>query len=291
MSDYMVRGIAAEGRIRAFAAVTKDTVEAARIAHNTSPVVTAALGRLLTGALMMGSMMKNEKDLVTLKVEGSGPIRSMLVTADVNGNVKGYPQEARIPLMVNAQGKLDVAGGVGVGLLTVIKDIGLKDPYSGTCELVTSEIAEDLTYYFASSEQIPSSVGLGVLVDEEDKVSQAGGFIIQVMPDALEEDIVAIEEALSEVKSVTAMLEKGMTPEDIIEALLGKLNPQIQATTPVQFHCDCSKEKVEGALVLLNDEDMDSLIEENQPIEVKCHFCNTGYVFGAEDLKNIKNKK
>lgn len=291
MNDYMVRGIAAEGRIRAFAIVTKETVEAARVAHNTSPVVTAALGRLMTGALMMGSMMKNEKDLVTLKVEGGGPIKSMMVTADTKGNVKGYPQEARIPLMVNSQGKLDVAGGVGVGLLTVIKDIGLKEPYSGTCELVTSEIAEDLTYYFASSEQTPSSVGLGVLVGDDDCVKEAGGFIIQVMPDAMEEDIVAIEEALSEIYSVTAMLEKGMTPEDIINAILGRLNPQIQDRIPVQFHCDCSRKKVESALVLLNKEEIDSIVEDGQPIEVLCHFCNTAYTFDLKDLQKIQNFK
>ena len=288
MSDYIVRAMAANGQIRAFAAYTTNMVEKAREAHDTSPVVTAALGRLLTAAAMMGSMMKGDKDILTLKVEGGGPIRSILVTADSHGHVKGYPAVPRIPLMVNSKGKLDVAGGIGVGLLTVIKDIGLKDPYTGTCELVTSEIAEDITYYFASSEQTPSSVGLGVLVSEEDLVTQAGGFIIQVMPDATEETISAIENKLSQVTSVTSLLERGFTPEDILNEILGELGLEILDNTSVEFKCDCSREKVENALVLLSKEEIDSIIEEGNPIEVKCHFCNTAYHFGLDDLKLIK---
>ena len=288
MKDYMIRATAANGQVRAFAAYTTNMVEKARESHNTSPVVTAALGRLLTAAAMMGSMMKGEKDTLTLKVEGGGPIRSMLVTADSHGHVKGYPTVPRIPLMKNDKGKLDVAGGIGVGLLTVIKDMGLKEPYTGTCELITSEIAEDITYYFASSEQTPSSVGLGVLVSEEDSVSQSGGFIIQVMPDATEETICSIENRLSQVTSVTSLLEKGYTPEDILNELLGELDLEILDNTSVEFKCDCSREKVENALVLLNEEEIDAIIEEGKPIEVKCHFCNTGYNFSFDDLKKIK---
>ena len=288
MKDYMIRATAAEGQVRAFAAYTTNMVEEARKAHDTSPVVTAALGRLFTAAVMMGSMMKGDKDVLTLKVEGGGPIRSMIVIADAHGHVKGYPTVPRIPLMVNSKGKLDVAGGVGVGLLTVTKDIGLKEPYTGTCELITSEIAEDITYYFASSEQTPSSVGLGVLVSEEEAVTQAGGFIIQIMPDATEETICAIEEKLSQVTSVTALLEKGFTPEDILNEILGELGLEILDNTSVEFKCDCSKEKVESALASLGKEDMDSIIEDGEPIEVNCHFCNTAYNFDIDDLKNIK---
>lgn len=291
MKDYMIRGTAANGQVRAFAAFTKETVEKARTSHDTSPVVTAALGRLLTAAAMMGSMMKSENDILTLKVEGSGPIKSIMVTADPAGRVKGYPMVSRIPLMVNDKGKLDVAGGIGVGLLTVIKDIGLKEPYSGTCELVTSEIAEDITYYFASSEQTPSSVGLGVLVSEDESVAQAGGFIIQIMPDATEETISAIEENLRNVTSVTSLLEEGLTPEDILDKLLGNLNLEILDRMSVGFECDCSRDKVESALVLLNKEDIESIIEDGEPIEVKCHFCNTSYNFDLDDLNRIKNSK
>ena len=291
MSDYLVRATAAQGKIRAFAVNTKDTVEAARVAHDTSPVVTAALGRLLSAGLMMGSMMKNDKDTVTLKVEGSGPIKSILVTADSKGNVKGYPQVPRMDLLINDKGKLDVAAGVGIGLLTVVKDIGLKEPYSGSCELITSEIAEDLTYYFASSEQTNSSVGLGVLVGTEEEVLQAGGFIVQLMPDITEEEIVKLEESLSKITSVTAMLEKGMTPEDILNEILGELDLEILDTIPVGFKCECSKEKVRGALSLLNDSDINSIIDDGQPIEVMCHFCNTRYEFNLDELKEIQSEK
>lgn len=291
MGDYLVRATAAQGRIRAFSVVTTDTVEAARAAHNTSPVVTAALGRLLSAGLMMGSMMKNDKDVLTLKIEGTGPMKSILVTADSKGNVKGYPQVPRIPMMINDHGKLDVAGGIGVGLLTVIKDIGLKEPYNGTCELVSGEIAEDITYYFASSEQTNSSVGLGVLVKGDEMVLQAGGFIVQLMPDITEEDIIKLEEALSKVSSVTAMLEEGLTPEGILERLLGDLDLEILDTMPVQFHCDCSKQKVEDALILLDKNEINSIIEDGQPIEVMCHFCNTAYNFSIDELKAIQSKK
>ena len=290
MCDYMVRAIAAGGRIRAFAAYTKDTVEKARQAHNTSPVVTAALGRLLTAGAMMGSMMKGEKDVITLKIEGSGPVKSLLVTADSKGNVKGYPGNPCVILPANPMGKLDVAGAVGVGLLTVIKDIGMKEPYSGTCELVTSEIAEDITYYFASSEQTPSSVGLGVLMTKENTVNVAGGFIIQVMPDADEDTISLIENKLSEINSVTALLEKGMTPEDILEQILDGLEPEILDRIPVGFNCSCSRQRVQDALSLINPKEMDEIIADNEPIEIKCHFCNTAYKFDVEELQKLRKQ-
>lgn len=285
MKDYMVRAIAAEGRIRAFAAFTRDTVEAARQAHNTSPVVTAALGRLLTAGAMMGSMMKGEKDLITLRVSGDGPVQTLLVTADSHGNVKGYPGEACVLLPANSVGKLDVAGAVGSGTLTVIKDIGMKEPYSGTCELATGEIAEDITYYFASSEQTPSSVGLGVLMTKDNTVNVAGGFIIQVMPDLSEETLAALENGLARIRSVTELLERGMTPEELLRLILGEHKPEILDTMPVRFQCDCSRQRVSKALALIGKDEMQSIIDDGKPIEVKCHFCNTAYSFGVDELQ------
>lgn len=289
MTDYMVRAIAAAGRIRAFAAYTRDTVEKARQAHNTSPVVTAALGRLLTAGAMMGSMMKGDKDIITLRVEGSGPVKSLLVTSDSKGNVKGYPGNPCVLLPANSSGKLDVAGAVGTGTLTVIKDMGMKESYSGTCELVTGEIAEDITYYFASSEQTPSSVGLGVLMNKENTVRTAGGFIIQVMPDADENTISQIEERLSKVKSVTSLFESGMTPEDVLGMVLAGLEPEILDKIPVGFNCSCSRERVTQALALLGSKELDEIIADNKPVEIKCHFCNTAYEFDVEELKKLRN--
>ena len=287
MEDYLVRAIAANGQVRAFAAYTKNTVETARQAHNTSPVVTAGLGRLLTAGAMMGSMMKGDRDVLTIKAEGSGPVGHYLVTADSKGNVKGYAANPNVILPANAAGKLDVGGSLGVGLLTVIKDLGLKEPYTGTCELVSGEIAEDLTYYFASSEQTPSSVGLGVLITKDNTVNVAGGFIIQLMPDATEETISIVEEKISTIKSVTSMLENGLDPEGIINLILGGLDPEILDKMPVRFYCNCSKERVSKALIAIGRKELDNIIEENEPIEVKCHFCNKAYNFTVDELKKL----
>ena len=287
MEDYLVRAIAANGQVRAFAAYTKNTVETARQAHNTSPVVTAGLGRLLTAGAMMGSMMKGDRDVLTIKAEGSGPVGHYLVTADSKGNVKGYAANPNVILPANAAGKLDVGGSLGVGLLTVIKDLGLKEPYTGTCELVSGEIAEDLTYYFASSEQTPSSVGLGVLMTKDNTVNVAGGFIIQLMPDATEETISFVEEKISTIKSVTSMLENGLDPEGIINLILGGLDPEILDKMPVRFYCNCSKERVSKALIAIGRKELDNIIEENEPIEVKCHFCNKAYNFTVDELKKL----
>lgn len=277
MSDYMIRATAAAGQVRAFCAYTKDMVEAARQAHNTSPICTAALGRLLTASVMMGSMMKGEKDTITLRIDGDGPIKRILVTADSQGHAKGYVANTDIVLPANSRGKLDVAGGVGKGFLTVTKDIGLKDPYSGTCELVTSEIAEDITYYFASSEQTPSGVGLGVLMSKDNTVDTAGGFIVQIMPDATEETISKIEEQFAQITSVTSMLKEGYTPEQILETLLAGLEVEFLDRIDVSFRCDCSMDKVIRAISLIDPADKEELIKENKPIEVKCEFCNTKY--------------
>lgn len=287
MKDYIVRATAANSQIRAFAATTRETVETARQKHNTSPVVSAALGRLLTAGAMMGSMLKGEKDILTLQVKGNGPMKGMIVTADSQANVKGYAMEPQVILPANAKGKLDVAGAVGEGFLNVIKDMGLKEPYMGQTALQTGEIAEDLTYYFATSEQVPSSVGLGVLMDRNNTVRQAGGFIIQLMPFAQEEVISRLEANLLKVSSVTALLEEGNSPEQILELLLGDMGLEILDTIPTQLYCNCDKKRVEKAIVSIGRKDIQEMIEEGKDIEVNCHFCNTSYTFGIDELKDI----
>ncbi len=286
MKDYIVRATAANGQIRAFAATTKQVVETARCDHNTSPVATAALGRLLTAGAMMGSMMKNDTDMLTLQIRGDGPIGGITVTADSHANVKGYVLNPDV-ILPPKNGKLDVGGAVGIGLLQVIKDMGLKEPYSGQTILVSSEIAEDLTYYFANSEQVPSSVGLGVLMEKDNTVKCAGGFIIQLMPFAEESVISQLEENLKGVTSVTALLNKGYTPEQILEELLGNLELEITDTIDTQFYCNCSKERVERAVASVGRKEIQDMINEGKDIEVKCHFCNTAYNYTVEDLKKI----
>ena len=288
--DYMLRATAANGQIRAFAATSRDLVEKARQAHNTSPVATAALGRLMTAGVMMGSMMKADRDLLTIRVEGDGPIGGLTVTADKNGNVKGYAFHPEVMLPPNAKGKLDVGGALGVGVLSVIQDIGLKEPYVGTTVLQTSEIAEDLTYYFATSEQVPSSVGLGVLMNKDNTVRQAGGFIIQLMPFTDEKIIDALEKKLSEITSVTNLLEQGYTPERMLEYILGDFGVEITDKIPASFYCNCSKDRVKKAIISIGKKDLNEMIAEGKPIEVKCHFCNTAYTFSIEELKEIVKK-
>ena len=290
MTDYIVRATAADNQIRAFAATTKELVEKARAAHDTSPVATAALGRLLTGGVMMGVMMKGEKDLLTLQVKGDGPIGGITVTADSQGHVKGYVENPDVLLPAKALGKLEVGGAVGNGMLRVIKDMGLKEPYVGQVALETGELGDDLTYYFATSEQVPSSVGLGVLMEKDNTVKQAGGFIIQLMPFTDEKVIEALEKKISEVQSVTSMLNLGMTPEDILNELLGEFHPEISEKIPAEFHCDCSKKRVEKVLISLGKKELTSIINDGKPVELKCHFCNSGYTFTTEELKEILKK-
>lgn len=290
MADYIVRATAANNQIRAFAATTRDLTEKARSVHNTSPVATAALGRLLTAGAMMGTMMKGEKDILTLQIKAGGPINGVTVTADSKANVKGYVGNPEVMLPPNANGKLDVAGAVGVGLLQVIKDMGLKEPYVGQTVLQTSEIAEDLTYYFATSEQVPSSVGLGVLMEHDNTVKQAGGFIIQLMPFTDDAVIDALEKKLSEVTSVTAMLDAGDTPEKILDKLLGDFGVQITDKVPANFYCNCTKHRVEKAIISIGRKDIQEMIDDEKPIEVNCHFCNTNYEFSVEELKQILKK-
>lgn len=288
MTDYIVRATAADSQIRAFAITSRELVEEARQHHNTSPVVTAALGRLLSGGAMMGVMMKGEKDILTLQVKGGGPLKGLTVTADSGGNVKGYPEVSDVILPVNSKGKLDVAGAVGVGILNVIKDMGLKEPYVGQIALQTSEIAEDLTYYFATSEQVPSAVGLGVLMERNNTVKQAGGFIIQLMPFTDEKVIAQLEEKIAAVNSVTDLLEQGHTPETLLSYILGDLGLEITDRIPTRFYCNCSKERVSKAIISIGEKDLQEMIDENKPIEVNCHFCNTNYEFTPEELRTLK---
>mgnify|MGYP000799400193 CR=1 FL=1 len=287
MHDYMVRATAAGAQIRAFACTTKELVEEARKDHNTSPVITAAQGRLLSGAAMMGTMMKGEKDLLTVQIQCQGPAQGLTVTADSAGHVKGFPRVADVELPPNALGKLDVGGALGLGVMSVIKDMGLKEPYVGQTELQTGEIAEDLTYYFALSEQVPSSVGLGVLMEKDNTVKQAGGFIIQLMPFAEEEVIARLEENLQNIKSVTAMLEAGHTPEEMLTQILDGMDVEILDTMPVSFYCNCSKERVQKALMGMGRGDLEDIIKDGEGIDVNCHFCNKNYHFTIDELKAL----
>lgn len=290
MSDYIVRATAADNQIRAFAITSRDMVEKARQIHNTSPVATAALGRSLSAGAMMGSMMKGEQDLLTLQIRGDGPLGGITVTADSKAQVKGYVNEPAVLIPANAKGKLDVSGAIGTGMLQVIRDLGMKEPYVGQTELQTGEIAEDLTYYFANSEQIPSSVGLGVLLNRDNTVCQAGGFIIQLMPYTEDKVIDALEQRLAKVSSVTELLNRGLTPEGILEELLGDLGFTVNDTIPAAFYCNCSKERVEKAIISIGSKEIREMIRDGKPIEVKCHFCNEAYSFNIEELKKILEK-
>ena len=287
MSDYIVRATAADANIRAFAVTSREMVETAREDHMTTPVMTAALGRLLSAGAMMGAMMKGDKDIITLQIQCSGPAKGLTVTADSHGNVKGFAINPQVELPLNAAGKLDVGGALDLGILTVIKDMGLKEPYSGQCELKTGEIAEDLTYYFAVSEQVPSVVGLGVLMNRDNTVRQAGGFIVQLMPFAEEEMIRKLEENIKKISSVTSMLDNGHTPEQMLEQVLDGLNVEFTDTMDTQFKCNCSHERIEKAIISIGKKDIQEMIDDGKEVEVKCHFCNTAYTFSVEELKQI----
>lgn len=288
MTDYIVRATAADAAIRAFAITSREMVETAREDHNTSPIMTAALGRLLSGGAMMGTMLKGEKDLLTLQIQCSGPAKGLTVTADSKGHVKGFALNPVVELPPNQQGHLNVGGALDLGILSVIKDMGMKEPYVGQCQLQTGEIAEDLTYYFATSEQIPSAVGLGVLMNPDNTVKQAGGFIIQLMPFTSDEVIDKLEKKIQEIDSVTMMLERGLSPEGILDEILGEFGVEIVDKIPTAFVCDCSKEKVSRALATISKKDMDSIINDGEGIEVKCQFCNQAYHFDIDELKELR---
>ena len=287
MGDYVVRGMAADNQVRFFGAVTRDLTEEARKIHESSPVVTAALGRLLTAGAMMGAMCKNDTDLVTIQIKCNGPIGGLGVTADARARVKGYVYHPQVMLPPSSKGKLDVSGALGEGVLQVIKDLGMKEPYSGQTALVSGEIAEDLTYYFASSEQIPTSVALGVLMNRNNTVRQAGGFIVQMMPYASEEIVDTLEKRLAAFTSVTSHLDAGETPEDMIRNLFEGYDVVMEDRIPAEYYCNCSRERVEKAVISVGKKELTDMIHEGKPIEVNCHFCNTHYTFSVEDLKKM----
>lgn len=285
--DYILRATAASGQVRAFAIKSTELVEYARSRHNTSPVATAALGRLLSGGAMMGIMMKGKDDVLTLTMKGDGPIGAVVVTADSKGNVKGYVNNPMVLIPLNYAGKLDVGAAIGYGELTVIKDLGLKEPYVSQTPLGTSEVAEDLTFYFAKSEQTPSAVALGVLMSTENTVAQAGGFIIQMMPGATDETIDILEEKLSHIKPVTELMEEGMGPEEILDLVLGDMGLEILEKVETKFSCNCSKERMARGLIALGKKELQEMIDEGNPITVNCFFCNSDYTYSVDELKEL----
>ncbi len=287
MSDYIVHASGAGHQVRLFAATTREMTEKARQIHQTSPVATAALGRLLTAGAMMGSMLKGEDNLLTIQIMGDGPIGGLTVTAKPDGNVKGYVRNPDVMLPPSSKGKLDVGGAVGHGVLAVYKDLGLREPYTGQTQLVSGEIAEDLTYYFAASEQTNSSVGLGVLMEKNNTVRQAGGFIVQLMPDTDDEVISRLEQNLSSLPSVTTMLDQQMTPEDMILRIMEGFDVDFYGTYPTAFVCDCSRGRMEKALVSIGRKDLQEMIEGGEPIEINCHFCGSHYTFTPEELAEL----
>ena len=291
MADYLIRGTAANDFVRAFAVTSAAVTETARKAHDLSPVASAALGRTLAAALMMGADMKNENDVLTIQFLGDGPIGGITATANSRGEVKGFVNNPSVILPPNEFGKLDVGGAVGRGSLQVLKDIGLKEPYAGQVDIQNGEIAQDLTYYFAVSEQVPSVVSLGVLTDRTDySIRCAGGYIIQLMPGCSEDIIPQLEQACISAPPVTEMLKDGMTPETILEKLLGPLDFRVMDRMPVSFRCDCSRQRVEKALIALGQKEIRSLIAEGNPVTLNCHFCNTDYTFSVDELIDILQK-
>ena len=291
MNDTIIRGMAANNQVRFFCSYTKEMVETARSIHNTSPVATAALGRLLTAGSIMGSMCKNESDVLTLQIQCSGPIGGLTVTSNAKAQAKGYVNNPQVLLPPSEKGKLDVGKALDLGVLSVIKDIGLKEPYVGQSNLVTGEIAEDLTYYFATSEQIPTSVALGVLMNKNNTVKHAGGFIIQLMPFAEESLISDLETRLKDFSSITSLMDEGLTPADMMNKLFDGYDLVISDEITPEYHCDCSKDRVYKAIMSIGKKEISEMIEENKPIEVNCHFCNKNYIFDIADLKSMLDSK
>ncbi|RDY24394.1 Hsp33 family molecular chaperone HslO [Romboutsia maritimum] len=287
MKDYVVRATAGDGQIRAFVSTTKNIVEEARAVHETTKVATAALGRTLTATSMMGLMMKNENDKLTVIIKGGGPIGTILTTSDSKGTVKGYVSNPNVQVPDYENGKLNVAAAVGTnGAVKVIKDLGLREPYNGAYPLVSGEIAQDFTHYFALSEQTPSVVALGVLT-KETEVEYAGGFIVQLMPDATEETIDKLEENVGKLQSVTTMLKEGNTPEEILDIVLEGLSPKILDKCEIKFECECSKEKVKKVLIAIGKNSLSEIIEEDKEAEVGCQFCNRKYKYTEDELVDI----
>lgn len=288
MKDYITKAVTFDGKIRAYSAVTTEVVKKAFEIHDTYPVVTAALGRALTGASLMGTMLKGENDKLTLQIRGDGPIGGLVVTSDNKGNVKGYVNNPYVNVEPRDDGKLNVGKAVGKnGYLNVVRDMGLKEPYASQVDLVSGEIAEDLTVYFAKSEQVPTVVALGVLLDKEKIVKAAGGYIIQLMPQADESVIDNIEKILPTLPSVTQMISDGLNDQDILANVLNGYAIKFLDRIEPAYYCDCSKEKVEKALISIGKEELNKLIKEDKKAELNCHFCNKKYVFKLYDLKEL----
>lgn len=284
----LIRCITDDGLVMATAVDTTDIVAEAEKIHGTSAVVTAALGRLLTAGAMMGNMLKGKDDSITLKVAGDGPAGSLIVVSDFNGDVRGYVQNPIVEIPLNGKGKLDVGGAVGKnGLLYVLKDLGLKEPFSGSVPLVSGEIAEDITSYYALSEQIPTVCALGVLVNPDLSVRAAGGYIIQLLPAAGEDTIEKLEKSISDMKAVTTMLDGGMTPEQIVRTALKEFNVEVLYEQEIYYKCNCSRERVSKALISLGREELSLMAEEMPEVSVNCHFCDKVYTFPREEIKKI----
>jgi len=290
MSDYLIKTLAYNGQIRAYAALTTETVSEAQRRHHMWPTAAAALGRTLTAGLLLGAMLKDEERL-NIKIEGDGPLGAIVVDANAKGEVRGYVTNPQTHLDLNEKGKLDVSGAVGSnGTLSVVKDLGLKDYFTGQVPLVSGEIAEDFTYYLATSEQIPSSVGLGVLVNPDNTVQAAGGFIIQVLPGAEDSVISKIEDKLRNIKPVSTLIQEGYTPEQMLKEILDTDDLQVLETMPVRFKCRCSKERLADALISLGQEEITDILETEGQVQAVCHFCNEEYLFTAEELEKIKEQ-
>lgn len=290
MKDYVVRAIANNENIRAFAALSTNLVEEASRLHNTTPVATAALGRMLTACTMMGVMLKGENHTLTLQIKGDGPLGGVVAVGDSKANVRGYVYNPEVDIPLKGNGKLDVGGSIGEGTLTVIKDIGMREPYIGKVALISGEIGEDLTYYFHKSEQINSAVGLGVLIERDYSIAVSGGFIVQVMPEIEEESIEKLEKNIAEITSVTELFKKYETPEEVLKQILSGFDITITDKIDANYLCTCSKERVERALISIGKAELKSLIEEQGEAEMSCHFCNKKYYFDKTELQRLYNE-
>ncbi|HBU91314.1 Hsp33 family molecular chaperone HslO [Bacillus pumilus] len=287
--DYLVKALAYDGKVRAYATNTTDTINEAQRRHHTWPTASAAIGRTMTATVMMGAMLKGENKL-TVKIEGGGPIGAIIADGNAKGQVRGYVSNPQVHFDLNEHGKLDVRRAVGTsGTLSVVKDIGLKDHFTGQTEIVSGEIGDDFTYYLVSSEQVPSSVGVGVLVNPDNSILAAGGFIIQLLPGTEEAVIERLEKRLSTIEPISKLIEKGMTPEEILEEVLGE-KPQILETVPVEFSCNCSKERFANGIISLGKAEIEDMIEQEGQAEAQCHFCNETYVFTKEELEELREE-
>ena len=288
MSDYLVKSLAFDGQIRAYAVDATETVSTAQKLHDTWSAASAALGRSLVGTLLLASASLQGDETMTVKINGNGPVGGIVVDGNANGTVKGYVQNPHVHLPLNDKHKIDVKGAVGTeGFLAVTKDLGLKEPFTGQVPLVSGELGEDFTYYLAKSEQIPSSVGLSVFVNNDNSIETAGGFMIQVMPGAKEETISQIEKRLAEIPMVSEMMRDGKKPEDILNEILGAENVKVLDKMPVSYHCDCSRERFLGVLTSLPTDQLQEMADEDHGAEAVCHFCGKKYQFTEDELRKI----